>query len=75
MFLIIVFFMVIMVTNVQVDKIKYDEIGNFSEDFAYVRLNDQWGFINTKGEEVIPLKYDNAGDFKEGLALVKLNNK
>lgn len=38
-------------------------------------VQDKYGFINTKGEEVIPLKYSYAESFNEGLAVVKLNSK
>lgn len=32
--------------------------------------NVKYGFINTKGQIVVPLKYDNATDFTDGLAVV-----
>lgn len=54
---------------------KYNEVHNFSEGFAKVELNGKWGFINQKGEEIIPLKYDNVEHFSEGFAIVKLNGK
>lgn len=31
----------------------------------------RYGFIDNKGNEIIPLKYDNARDFSEGLAAVE----
>jgi hypothetical protein len=34
---------------------------------AAVQLSGQWGFIDLKGEHVIPPKYDNAGDFSESI--------
>lgn len=35
----------------------------------------KWGFINTKGKEVIPCKYDNVRDFSEGLAVVNIGGE
>ena len=37
---------------------KYDEITDFHKGFACVRQGDKWGFINEKGEEVIPFIYE-----------------
>ena len=54
---------------------KYDYIGTFVEDFAKVELNGKYGFINQKGEEIIPLKYDWAYNFKESFSIVRLNGK
>ena len=48
---------------------------SFSEGLASVLLNGKMGFIDKKGNEVIPLKYDYASCFSEGLARVSLNNK
>lgn len=57
---------------------KYDRVEPFSEGMAAVRKgNDadgRWGYINMKGEEVIPCKYPSknviAGQFSEGVACV-----
>lgn len=35
----------------------------------------KWGFINTKGEIVIPIEYDSVGSFHEGLARVRIGEK
>lgn len=35
----------------------------------------KWGFVNEKGEEVIPLRYDGAADFHNGIVRVKLKRK
>ena len=35
-----------------------------------VLLNDQWGFINAQGEEIIAPQYDDARDFSNGFAAV-----
>lgn len=49
---------------------KFDRAGKFHEGLAKVRKNNAYGFVNTKGELVIPVKYSKADDFSEGLALV-----
>ena len=55
---------------------KYIGIGIFSDGMAAVKIYYQWrpiwGYINTKGEEVIPLKIQAqfVGRFSEGLAFV-----
>lgn len=47
---------------------KYEILGTFNEGYACVKRNNKWGYINTKGEEVIPCKYGFANSFSEGLA-------
>ncbi|HVZ98378.1 MAG TPA: WG repeat-containing protein [Chitinophagaceae bacterium] len=49
---------------------KYDEIGDFSEGMAAVKLNDKYGYIDTTGKEVIQCKYNYAGPFRLGGGLV-----
>ena len=51
---------------------KYDQLGIFSEGYAAVRKGDKWGYINTKGEEVVSTELDAkyVGHFSEGLAFV-----
>ena len=54
---------------------KYDQLGIFSEGYAAVCKDGKWGYINTKGEEVIPCNIDAncVGPFSEGLAFVDNN--
>ena len=42
---------------------------------AAVCKNDKWGYVNTKGELIIPCIYEYANDFSEGLASVRKNGK
>ena len=51
---------------------KYDILCIFSEGLAAVSKDNKWGYINTKGQEVIPTKIDAycVGRFSEGLAFV-----
>ena len=54
---------------------QFEEVCEFSEGLARVVQNGKWGFINTKGEVVIPCIYDFAWAFSEGLAEVKQDGK
>ena len=51
---------------------KYDYFYAFSDGYAVVQKNDKWGYIDTKGKEVIPtnIEADCVGRFSEGLAIV-----
>lgn len=53
------------------------EFGNFSQGLAWMRdSTGRWGFINRKGETVIPPIYDRAESFAAGLPVrVRLNNR
>lgn len=55
---------------------QYDELGIFNDGYAAVRKGDKWGYINTKGEEVIPPTIDAryVGVFSEGYAVALLNS-
>lgn len=48
----------------------YSNVGPFSESLAAVSKDDKWGYINQRGELVIPLQFDRAFDFMDGLAMV-----
>ena len=37
------------------------------------RIDNKWGCVNVKGEEIISIKYDGVADFSEGLAKIYLN--
>lgn len=54
---------------------EFSEIGDFHEGLAYAcksikEYQKQCGYINKKGEIIIPLKYGYASDFSDGLASV-----
>ena len=53
----------------------FDEIYNFSEGFASVRLNDKYNSINQEGKLVSNQWFDAVVDFREGFVRVKLNGK
>lgn len=57
---------------------QYDYIGKFSEGLIRVKNGTlrelSCGYINEKGQEIIPLIYSGVRDFHEGLAAVKIGN-
>ena len=55
---------------------KFDVAEKFGYNgLAKVSRNGKWGYINLKGEEIIPLHFDEVGDFDFGLVSVRLHNK
>jgi hypothetical protein len=62
-------------TMTQVIRDEFDYVDFFNEGLAVVGVNNKQGFINKKGELVIPIVYDNANRFIEGLAAVSIGNK
>ena len=54
----------------------FDRIGDFSDGYAKVRLNNKWNLIDTQGKLVSPnLWFDGVGTFYKGYATVELNGK
>ena len=53
----------------------YDQVGYFYSGIAKVRLNNKFGFINEKGEEITEIKYERADEFSAGYAGVSLGGK
>lgn len=62
---------------------KYDEVKDFKEGFAavkqYIQWGDKWeykwGYIDKKGNQVIPFRFNDANSFSEGLAPVAFRIK
>ena len=54
---------------------KYEDAYPFSNGLAAVQINKKWGYINTKGDLVIPAAYDSHESFTEGMAVVKSGNE
>lgn len=48
---------------------------SFSGGLCAVKNSDGYGYINTKGEEVIPCKFDDADNFSCGMARVTVDGK
>ena len=63
------------VTKKIISRNTYDQASPFSEGMARVNRNGLFGFINTKGEEVISCKYIHAKDFSEGFAPVSIGTQ
>ncbi len=40
---------------------KYDDVRNFSEGLAAVKINDEWGFINKDGDVIIKPIFESIG--------------
>lgn len=53
----------------------YDEVEDYSEGLARVKLDGKYGFINLAKKEVIEIKYAEARDFSYGLAAVSVDGK
>ncbi len=49
-------------------KRKFSFANSFSEGYALIEENLKFGYIDTKGESMIPCQYYDAGDFSDGLA-------
>lgn len=54
---------------------KYDEMYEFHDNMAAIRVKDKWGFINEEGKEIIKPKYDSVASFVHGYAPVESNGK
>ena len=58
--------------NMAIDPLWLEEAHPFSAGRARVRLNGQYGFLDTTGRFAIPPRYLRADDFHEGLAATAL---
>ena len=63
------------ITKKTISKYAYDQASPFVEGMARVNRNGLFGFINTKGEEIISCKYIHANDFSEGLVSVSIGTQ
>lgn len=52
-------------------KPKFNEVKDFKEGFACVRIKKKWGFINKEGKKLSPFQYSSALSFSNGLAAVR----
>lgn len=53
----------------------YDFMFHFKNGLAAVEKNNKYGYINTKGKEIIPCIYDRSDGFNSKLAFTLLNGK
>ena len=49
---------------------KYDEVREYHEGYAAVRVGDKWGYIDEAGNEFLAPSLAWAGDFKDGAAYI-----
>src|SRR6218665_3143287 len=49
---------------------KFDEIRDFKEGLAMIKLDRKWGYIDKNGNIAINPQFDYAEDFEEGLAVI-----
>ena len=54
---------------------QFIEANDFSEGLSIAFLEDGYGYVNEKAENVIPFKYDTAYDFENGVASVIYNDE
>lgn len=52
-----------------------DEVKDFSEDLAAIKIKGKWGYINKTGKVVIKPTFDKADNFSSGLAPVCVDRK
>ena len=53
----------------------FDGARDFSKGLAWVKKDGKWGYINTKGEQIVECKFYDANVFNEGFAVVKKDGK
>jgi hypothetical protein len=62
-------------------QISYDQIGNVDQELILVVKEDKVGYVNSKGELIIPMSYEadpsilTWGEFDNGLARIKIKGK
>lgn len=54
---------------------QFDSIDEFHEGYAVVKLNGQYGYIDTVGNLIIEAKFEEAHPFSNGLAKVRLSKE
>lgn len=53
----------------------FDYAESFYDGMAAVKIGSLWGFIDKKGQIVIPCQWESVGNFADGLASVKKDGK
>lgn len=62
--------------GIQAFQDSYGRLGSFRQNFHPVKNPDnKWGFINRKGETIIPFRYDDVHFFGGGYAIVTQNGE
>ena len=56
-----------------ITKYEYDDAYGFNLGLAAVQKERKWGYINKKGDVIIPFEYEDSRDFQDdGMAFIKL---
>ena len=59
-------------TGAVIAPMKYDEVENFNDGLARVRVSQKgWGLLNTSGQEIVKPMFEWIFDFQNGKAKVK----
>lgn len=61
--------------NEPICKFIYDEVRDFSEGIAAVRIDNKWGYINENGSQICEIRYEAVGDFQSKLGVVDKEGK
>ena len=48
----------------------FDEVKDFSEGHAAIKVGKKWGYVNVAGKIMLDPQFDFAGDFRKGYAIV-----
>lgn len=54
---------------------KFDDVGDFNDGIAPVKIDNKWGYINKEGVFVIEPKFDKAEKIIDGVAFVNIEGK
>ncbi len=57
-------------TGKQITPVHFEDVGFLKENLINVKINGNWGYVDTTGKTVIAFKYGNAYHFENGLAIV-----
>lgn len=64
---------ILLVTNCLFGQSNWQEIDNFHDSLARIKMNGKYGFINKAGKTVISFKYNYASEFENGLSNITTN--
>jgi len=56
-------------------KPQFDDVQEFSEGLAAVKVDGKWGFVDNRGKVAIEPKFDETLGFSEGMAAVRMNER
>lgn len=62
-------------SNIPICDFIYDEVRDYSEGLAAVRILDKWGYIDENGSQICEIRYESAGDFQSKLGVVEKEGK